>query len=63
MEAVTNEALTRKNQALEREINEQRNFLSKELNARTDETLQLMRQVDQVGADLKKLQTHATYIE
>ncbi len=63
VEAVTNEALTRKNQALEREINEQRNFLSKELNARTDETLQLMRQVDQVSADLKKLQTHTIYIE
>ena len=63
VEAVTNEALTRKNQALEREINEQRNFLSKELNARTDETLQLMRQVDHVSADLKKLQTHTTYIE
>jgi hypothetical protein len=37
--------------------------LSKELNARTDETLQLMRQVDLVTADLKKLQTHTTYLE
>ena len=63
METVTNEALTRKNQALEREINEQRNFLSKELNARTDETLQLMRQIDVVNADLKKLQTHTSYLD
>ena len=63
METVTNEALTRKNQALEREINEQRNFLSKELNARTDETLQLMRQIDVVNADLKKLQTQTSYLD
>lgn len=54
MEVVQNEALTRKNQSLEREISESRNFLSKELNARTDETLNLMRQVDVLSADYKR---------
>ncbi len=42
-EVVQNEAMNRKTQAMEREINESRNFLAKELNARTDETLNLMR--------------------
>lgn len=54
MEVVQNEALTRKTQSLEREISESRNFLSKELNARTDETLNLMRQVDVLSADYKR---------
>ena len=39
------------------------NFLSKELNARTDETLVLMRQIDEAAAEVKKLQVHTTYLE
>jgi hypothetical protein len=50
-------------QSLEREINESRNFLSKELNARTDETLNLMRQVDQLSADFKRVTSQNSYIE
>ena len=48
---------------MERELQEQRNFLSRELNARTDETLQLMRQIDVLTADLKKLTAHSLYLE
>lgn len=63
VEVVQNEALTRKNQCLEREISEQRNFLSKELNGRTDETLNLMRQIDVVTSDLKRITAHSMYLE
>jgi hypothetical protein len=60
---VQNESLTRKNQSLEREISEQKAFLSKELNSRTDESLTLMRNIDILTSDLKKLTAHSLYLE
>jgi len=37
--------------------------LSKELNSRTDESLQMMRQIDILTSDVKKVTAHSLYLE
>lgn len=51
---IINDNYQRRMPQIERELDDQKIYMSKELNKKTDEITSLLRQVDQLNSELKK---------